>query len=548
MKSRIQAICSGLLFALGLGLSGIASPASIHLKDLPQLTAEPPLRTPATPSCTETVLVHTFANSYYQPGYGQHRASACKGPWAFVALGADVSVSGVQFDRLFDIYIGHVPMLSSSTSEPASSIPGAVTHWHVDSDVSRFAGLLASDQPITAILNNVNDATYTGQYAVTLTLTYYQASPAAPAIVPPDYIGAVFEPGDAPHADGPGNIGTSGYAGLGAGTPSYSRSLSLPTNLLSLVADVYAEGHGACEEFWWAEPGQCGTGTPLRQVLLAIDGVVAGFAPVYPVLFTGGGGPGSWNPIPSPRAWHLDPYRLDLTPFVGLLVDGKPHQFTVSVPDAAYSDPGDYWVVGATLLGKIDPALAQTGGTLTSAPVPSSATETLSPGPAGTVLRFKGNRSGSWSGYVVGSAGRVDTSVSNQFDIGSTSAEVVDSTWHWTTASTTAISGATPVTSTVTRTYSLLSPGIGGGHFGDEAVRTTDGPAPYRSSFKLDLKTLGAVDANVVEAETYAGSDSTGYCFQRVVTASGGYVLADRTAAATPIKPLALLTGACNSN
>lgn len=544
MKPPARFLAAGLLPVLAL--TPTAPVAAADLKDLPQLTAEPPLRTPATASCTETVLVHTFANSYYQPGYGQHRAASCKGPWAFVALGVEVSVSGVQFDRLFDIYVGHVPMLSSSTSEPASLLPGAVTHWHVDADVSRFAGLLASDQPITAILNNVNDGTYTGQYAVTLTLTYYAAGPGVPAIVPPAFIGALFEPGEAPHADGPGNLGTSGYAGLGANNPRYARSLVLPQNLVSLVADVYAQGHGACEEFWWAEPGQCGTGTPLRQVLLSIDGVVAGFAPVYPVLFTGGGGPGSWNPIPSPRAWHVDPYRLDLTPFVGLLVDGRPHRFTIDVPDAAYSDPGDYWIVGATLLGEVDPRLPRTIGALTAAAVTPLAEGGLS-APQAAATHYTGARDGRWSGYVIGSRGRVDSTVSNRFELRSTSSTVVDSRWQWTTASTTQPWDAVAVTRTVSREYGLVSPGLGGGHFIDTATETVDGPQPFTSNFQLRLNTLGAIDANLAQVETYAGSDSSGYCYERMVSASGGYVTLDRVAGSLPVKLIGVLAGGCSA-
>lgn len=530
-------MAAGITTVLGFALMlGVAAAASIFPQiptdptQLPQVTAEPPLRTPATKTCTETVLVHTFANSYYSPGYAQHSASACPGPWSFVALDASVSVTGVQFDRLFDIYIGNVPMLSSSTSEPASEIPGAVTYWHVDSDVSRFAGLLASDQPITAILNNVNDSTYTGQYAVMLTLTFYATGTDAPAIVPPDYIGAVFDPGAPPYQSGPGDYGTSGYAGLSANTPSYTKALTLPPNLLTLVADVYAEGHGACEEFWWDEPAECGVGTPLRQVVLSIDGVIAGFAPVYPVLFTGGGGPATWEPIPSPRAWHLDPYQLDITPFIGLLSDGQPHSFNIDIPDAAYSDPGDYWVVGATLRGTIDPVLLHTGGVLTSSPVAAAATESTTTDPTSTaILNFSGARDGSWTGNVISSAGNVTTTVTNHLDITTQAAEVVNSTWHWNTSSAVTSGSAAPVTSTADKTYTLSSAGIGGGVFGDSGTFSIDGFSPYSSSFDLELTTVSVVEASVTEAETYSGSDSTGYCYQRIINASAGYVVSDQT-------------------
>jgi hypothetical protein len=497
--------------------------------DLPQTTAEPPPRVPATASCIEQVLTHTFANSYYAPGFGQHAATQCPGPWAAAVLNIDVSVSGVQFDRIFDIYAGPVLIFATSTSEPASVLPNAVTHWHIDADVSRFAGLLATDQPITAILNNVNNSTYTGQYQVTLSLTFYATGPNAPAAKVPDVIVPVL-PANGTNPQLPGNYGGDDYAVLNAGTPSYQQNVTLPRNLLTLQADVYAQGHGACEEFWWAAPSQCGVGTPLRQVTIAIDGVLAGVAPVYPVLFTGGGGPGSWNPIPSPRAWHVDPYRLDLTPFVGRLVDGQPHQITLAVPDAAYSDPGDFWLVGATLLGKTDPGVTQTSGALTSPPVADAATETTTGDPNITgAIDFTATRSGTWIGYVIGSAGRRDVVVNNSFDLTTVSGiALTNSTWHWTTSSQLTNVGGTPITTTVARTYLLDAPPAGGGEFGDSATTTINGPAPFNSNFQLDLKTAGAVEANITQVETYQATDSNGYCYNRVINAAGGYVTSDQ--------------------
>ncbi|HVT34596.1 MAG TPA: peptide-N4-asparagine amidase [Nevskiaceae bacterium] len=501
------------------------------LTDLPQLTAEAPPRVPATASCTEKVLSHLFVNSYGTPGFGAHAAAACPGPWSAVILSIDVSVSGVQFDRIFDIYAGRYLLLSSSTSEPASEVPNALTHWHIDTDVSRYAGLLAGDQPITAILNNINDATYTGQYQVDLSLTFYATDANTPAAKVPDWLMPVLPASTDPaHPDGPGNYGDDGYSPLRPATPTYTQSVTLPQNLLALYADVYAQGHGACEEFWWAAPGQCGVGTPLRQVVLSIDGVIAGFAPVYPVLFTGGGGPGSWNPIPSPRAWHLDPYRLDLTPFVGRLVDGQPHSIRLDVPDAGYSDPGDFWEVGAVLSGTLDAASTQTSGALTSAPVADAATEMIMGDATNTgIIDFSASRSGEWIGYVTGSGGRVDTEVTSNFDLSTVSAvALTDSTWHWTTVSRNAVNGATPVSMTTARTYQLQAPPAGGGHFEDAATVSVDGAAPMQSNFDLNLYTLGAVEANVQQVEHYTASDSSGYCYDHLVTANAGYVVADQ--------------------
>ncbi len=145
----------------------------------------------------------------------------------------------MQFDRIFDIYAGPVLIFASSTSEPASALPNAVTHWHIDTDVSRLAGLMATDQPITAILNNVNNSTYTGQYQVTLSLTFYATGSDAPAVKVPDVIVPVL-PANTSDPSLPGNYGGDGYAVLNASTSSYQQDVTLPRNLLSLQADVYA--------------------------------------------------------------------------------------------------------------------------------------------------------------------------------------------------------------------------------------------------------------------------------------------------------------------
>jgi hypothetical protein len=521
---------------LGLLLAPLVAFAqTINPYQNPQVTAEPPPRVPATASCTETVLTYTFYNSYYAPGFGQHLASKCPGPWSAVILTVSVSTSSVQYDRLLDVYAGPVLLLSSSTSEPASEIPGVTTSWSVSTDVSRFAALLASNQPVTTILNNVYDSTYDGAYAVTETLTFYATGPTAPAATVPDVIQPVFpqDPGS-PGVPAPSQYGGDSYAWLSSPTQAYQQNVTLPRNLLSLQADLYAQGHGACEEFWWAEPNQCGIGTPLRQVVLSIDGVIAGLAPVYPTVFTGGGGPGLWEPIPSPRAWHLYPYVVDLTPFVGTLVDGKPHQFALSIPDAAYESGGDdYWLVGATLLGTVDHGAAQTSGALTSPPVAASATESLTD-PLGDGDAFTATRSAEWTGYVIGSAGTTTTDITNTFTMQSEGAPLAaSSAWSWTTASTVTVGNAAPVTTTVAYTYGLTTPNVeAGGNYSDAETTTvsSSGSTSYSFSYDLNLSTVGAGPAvNASDTETYQATDSTGYCYHAMVSGAAGYVASNQS-------------------
>lgn len=537
MGTCVRVAAATLFWVAGLPGGAAWAQSLPDPNDQPQLTAEPPLRVPDTARCDERVLDSRF-DGFYVPDpdpiknpdnrggvrYGQHKAGACPGPWSKVVLTVDVSArEGINYDRIFEIYLGNAPLLSSSTSEPVGD--DVNVHWQVQADVSDFADWLQSDQTVTGILNNAHWDGYFGIYYVQLTLSFYATDANHPAIDAPDYIGVLY-PKDAQGL--PTNHGGSGYGSFDANSADKFVAFTLsdlPRNLVSLHADLRAQGHGANEEFWHS--------SGKRQVELVIDGQVAGFAPLYPVLFTGANGPGNWMPIPSPRAWHLDPYRVDLTPFVGQLVDGKPHVFELHVPDATL-EGDDYWLVGGTLFGHTDPAvpMAQTSGALTGIAVDATAIESTVTG-----LDYAAGRSGLWGGYVLGSAGRVDTEVSNRFDFSTPQAVLAyDNLWNWTTVTRTTPADGVTTTRTEAREYSLRGTlGVAGAvpsalTLGDAATITVEGPQPYSSQFQLQMTTSGAgLATNIAQTETYCGSDSTGWSYNRMITAAGGYVTSDQS-------------------
>ena len=143
---------------------------------------------------------------------------------------------------------------------------------------------------------------------------------------------------------------------------------------------MHATPHGECEEFWYASQpdelgggggavddnsgaAECGGG-PYRQLELRIDGVVAGAQLPLPVVYTGGICPALWRPLAAPHALSVPPYTFDVTPFVGLLNDGKPHAFTLSV--ASGGRHGSYWYIDATLVARSDGSGRAYGGRLLS--------------------------------------------------------------------------------------------------------------------------------------------------------------------------------------
>lgn len=82
--------------------------------------------------------------------------------------------------------------------------------------------------------------------------------------------------------------------------------------------------------------------------------MMAGVAWPYPVIFTGGVVPGLWRPIVGIDALDLKEDEIDISPFLPLLCDGKPHSFTVKVAGlnddgkggaSIVEEVGDYWLV-----------------------------------------------------------------------------------------------------------------------------------------------------------------------------------------------------------
>src|SRR5262249_23809216 len=109
------------------------------------------------------------------------------------------------------------------------------------------------------------------------------------------------------------------------------------TNVERAFLDVVAQSQ-AGDEFWYTcvpndvanELQSCG-GTGFRESQVSIDGQPAGVAPVYPWIYTGGIDPLLWRPIPGVQTLNFVPYRVDLTPFAGVLSNGQPHTVSVNV-------------------------------------------------------------------------------------------------------------------------------------------------------------------------------------------------------------------------
>lgn len=392
-------------------------------------TADPPVPVPDEKPCVVTLFSNLeFAD--FSPKIFSYSPS-CPGPWEKVVFSADYSVTaGVQYDRTSEVYLGHVNLFFGTTPEPSATLGPS---WHVERDVTDYSSLFISAQSGEADLGNLVNSTYTGIIYGTAELKFYPAKRGNGSWENSSSHDQ-SRPADAlyPLPNAPG-----GAVALDTTTDQLSETLSLPTNVERAYLDVIAQSQSN-DEFWYTcvpndqtGPLQSCGNTGFRETEVSIDGTPAGIASVYPWIYTGGIDPFLWAPIPGVQTLNFIPFRVDLTPFAGLLSNGEPHTIALSVFNS-----DDYFSVTATLLVYQDrDSQRVTGGiisnNLASSPSPD-VTENLQTSASGNItgtVVVTSNRAYKISGYVNTSHGRVQTDVSEDvsfsnsqsFDITATS-------------------------------------------------------------------------------------------------------------------------------
>jgi hypothetical protein len=339
--------------------------------------------------------------------------TACPGPWAKVVFTADFTVTaGRQFDRTAAFYLGHASIYYGTTAEPRKTLSPS---WHVERDVTDLTSVFKSAQTGEANIGNFvgvsNGVTYDGIIYANAALEFYPAGGDAAAPITPDIVVPVNGSG--------GDAGT-----LNTTSDTISQTLNLPTNVERVYLDIIAQSQSN-DEFWYfcvpndqtSNLESCGN-TAFRETEVWIDGQPAGIAPVYPWIYTGGIDPYLWEPIPGVQTLDFKPYRVDLTPFAGLLSDGSTHTVAVSVYNA-----NRYFLATANLLVYQDHGIAKVSGglirnTLSMAPTPTvdeNITTGAGPTYTGTVT-VGAKRSFEISGYANTSHGRVETTINQTFD------------------------------------------------------------------------------------------------------------------------------------
>jgi hypothetical protein len=388
------------------------SVTSLARADEHAITADPPVPRPDTTPCVVQLFAGMRFDDYSSRYFGYAPPSGCPGPWTKVVLEADFSVTaGRQFDRTAIMWIGGANVYFGTTQEPSATVSPS---WHIERDLTDYAPLFTLPRAGRMDLFNVVNPTYTGILFGTATLQFYPLERSEDPPVTADVV-LPLSAGD-----------TGGTVYLETSQSLLERSFALPTNIERAYVDIVAQSQ-AGDEFWMlcvpdevrVQLRSCG-GTGFRETEIAIDGIPAGVAPVYPWIYTGGIDPYLWRPIPGVQTLNFVPYRVDLTPFAGLLSDGRSHSLTVRVFNANRR----FEVTGAVLLyldrGSRQVTGAVTRNTLPGAPTPVVEVDvrTLEGVTSGTV-DIRSSRRFEIAGVVHTSHGTIHTRVQQNIDFSS---------------------------------------------------------------------------------------------------------------------------------
>ncbi|XP_057725453.1 peptide-N4-(N-acetyl-beta-glucosaminyl)asparagine amidase A [Arachis stenosperma] len=400
----------------------------------------PPPSLDPTPSCSHRVLHHSFGDTINSPPYSTPYSPPprCPPPWSRVLLHFHASSRGDQYDRIAAIWLGGAELFRTSTAEPTAS----GIFWNVRKDITRYSSLLArSDLELTMMLENIINNEFTGVYHVTVTFLYYNANSVKVPFRPCGGEGltsnrrsrslmnrdpVISLDVDESPADLIIPIADDGERGFWFKVENerdlHSRKIRIPRNTHRVVLELYVSFHGN-DEFWYTNPPNSyiisnglaterGNG-PYREVFVTIDGDIVAWEVPFPVIFTGGINPLSWAPVVAIGAFNLPSYDIDITPYLGKLLDGKEHKFALGVSQGI-----SYWLLNANLHVWLDHASRVVQASYPARRSPETNIERQEEflGLNGE-FEVEAEKETMVTGWVTSSAGNVTTSISQMFSL-----------------------------------------------------------------------------------------------------------------------------------
>ena len=548
-------IATLLMAAVGLSACLLSAqtipPPGLVIGSANTATADPPVPRPDTTPCV-VQLFNGLAFADFSPKLFTFSPPAgCPGPWARVVLNADFSIqAGRQFDRTAEIWVGGVNVYFGTTSEPSGTVARS---WHIERDLTDYTALFNSAQTGRVDLGNLVNSTFTSTLFGTAEIQFYPLTHNDRAPVTADLV--------LPLASDP----TGGTDFLSTTASALSKTFSLPTNVERAVLDVVAQSQ-AGDEFWYTcvpndvanELQSCG-GTGFRETQVSIDGQPAGVAPVYAWIYTGGIDPLLWRPIPGVQALNFVPYRVDLTPFAGLLNNGQPHTVAVNV----FNANSGFSTTATLLLFQDAKSKVVTGqvtqNTIGAGPTPN-VIENLTTDASGNItgtVTVTSTRHFQVQGFVNTSHGRVQTEVDQDINFSNIqSFNVTNAVFTQNITQRTNISSETKTqgggsdnarafqqsfewpldlgfsfivnadgsggSQTTTIKQQFLSTEAGHGADGKDTFRIVSNTVTPSDTLLFDANFNVTGSSGQQSTQTFFSHDSTGGCFTRTITAAAG--------------------------
>ena len=462
-----------------------STPNQFQIGSSLEATADPTVPRPNTKPCIVTLLSGQAFENFNNADYTYTPPAQCPGPWAKVVFTADFSIQpGVQFDRTGQLFLGDVNIFFGTTAEPLQT---QTNTWHVERDLTDYTPLFKTPQTGFASLGNiVGEDGLNSIIFGTFKLEFYPANFLNPAPRTADLVLPL-----------PDNSG--GSVQLTNTSPELTQTFTLPTNVENAYLDVIAQSQSDEEQWFFCLPDALGTSlgvcgnTAFRQVDVSIDGAPAGVAPIFPWIYTGGIDPGLWVPIPGVQTLNLQPYRVDLTPFAGILSNGKPHTVGVTVFNAF-----NFFSTVANLLIYEDHGSKEVTGEVTennlAAPNPALVNNVTveSNGDATGVVTVTSAQNFTIAGYINTSHGRVSTKILQNVNF--SNAQTVTST---ATQFGQSVVQTSTINGTTTTQTGLLT-----------TAKKTSVSYPFNGGYLETLETNGNIDQTSSIAQNFLRSEA----------------------------------------
>lgn len=442
-------------------------------------------------------------------------AAGCPGPWSRVVADLSAHASGRTEGASGQLRIGSINV--AGLRLPAAPTGYRASTWSTSIDVTDYVALLRKPQHVGISFhgNTDTDATVT----VSLSLTFQPANASAkPASAPDTVLPAV--------------------AGRIAADSTADAMVRIPRNTVRLAAAVQVRGDGGCDGGWWVGAANASAGScadpPLREIALYVDGRLAGLVLPYPDV-ADSAATRWWAPLTAPRALVTRSWKLDLTPFVGLLTEDRPHSFALGVRGQPAMDTGRF-SVDLHLLAHTARSPARTiGGLLYARATGQPSVQTTS---HAQVYRMRANdrfEAAGWlhTGDGVASTTTVSQTIGARAERGDGGRLLKNRYDHQQRISRTitAANGRSKVIRNSENNNVIINrlrDGWDIADIGDQTV-TVDGKQAFHSRRKDSLSSVVDADGRIQSSREWSYADSSGRCANNRLVAESPRLLAQRS-------------------